>query len=104
MVQSCTEVVTPMESSINMTYSCLLPRNDGKEGKIVRVSFERRESTNKSTTAEGILPDAVMEKNNGFSEDEMNMLQEYLKTNCDEIMKKAKEISGIIHYFGDFTK
>lgn len=79
------------ENEIKLTYSCLLPR--GKE-KIVRITFERANGF-----AEGIVPDGKIEKQKGFQEEEVVQLELYLKQNKDQIMKKAKEITGINHWF-----
>lgn len=79
------------KDELKLTYSCLLPR--GKE-KIVRVTFERANGF-----AEGIVPDGKIERQKGFAEEEIVQLELYLKQNKDEIMKKAKEITGIHHWF-----
>lgn len=76
---------------LRMTHSCILSR--GKE-KIVRVTFE-----GDRTYAEGIVPSGKIEKQRGFSEDEVQQLEIYLKLNKDEIMNKAKAITGITHWF-----
>lgn len=75
---------------MELTYSCLLPR--GKE-KIVRVTFKGG-----STYAEGILPDCKIEKQNGFTKEEIKQLEDYLSKNKEAILKKAKEITGIHHW------
>lgn len=78
-------------SELRMTHSCILSR--GKE-KIVRVTFERD-----NADAEGILPSGVIEKQHGFTKDEVEQLEIYLKLNREDIMKKAKAITGITHWF-----
>jgi len=79
------------DNELRMTHSCILPR--GKE-KIVRVTFESN-----IAYAEGIVPDGKIEKQHGFSKDEVEQLEIYLKMNKDDIMKKAKDITGIMHWF-----
>lgn len=79
------------DSELKLTYSCILPR--GKE-KIVRVTFE-----GKNAFAEGIVPDGKIEKQKGFTKEEIEQLELYLKTNGEEILKKAKEITGWKHWF-----
>jgi hypothetical protein len=78
-------------NELRMTHSCILSR--GKE-KIVRVTFESAYAY-----AEGIVPSGEIEKQRGFSDDEIKQLEIYLKLNKDDIMKKAKDISGIMHWF-----
>ncbi|PXV89462.1 hypothetical protein C8E03_106113 [Lachnotalea glycerini] len=80
-----------VNNELKMTHSCILSR--GKE-KIVRVTFE-----SETAYAEGIVPSGIIEKQNGFTEDEVKQLELYLKLNQDDIMKKAKEITGITHWF-----
>ncbi len=79
------------QNELKFTYSCILPR--GKD-KIVRVTFER-----KNGYAEGIVPDGKIEKQNGFSQKEVEQLEQYLKANKDTIMKQARDITGISHWF-----
>lgn len=79
------------DGNMKMTFSCVLPR--GKE-KIVRVQFEGQ-----GTFAEGLIPDGTIIKQKGFSKEEVDALELYLKMNKDDIMKKAKEISGIKSWF-----
>ncbi|MFA9377263.1 MAG: hypothetical protein ACERKZ_10990 [Lachnotalea sp.] len=76
---------------LKMTHSCILSR--GKE-KIVRVTFESNDSY-----AEGIVPSGKIEKQHGFTEDEIEQLKIYLKINKQDILEKAKKITGITHWF-----
>jgi hypothetical protein len=79
------------KNELRMTHTCILPR--GKE-RIVRVTFERD-----NAYAEGVVPDGKIEKQKGFSKEEIEQLEIYLKMNKADIMKKAKDISGIMHWF-----
>lgn len=79
------------DSDLRLTYSCILPR--GKQ-KIVRVTFE-----NNNSYAEGIIPDCKIEKQKGFSKEEIKQLELYLKFNKDDILQKARAITGINHWF-----
>lgn len=79
------------KSELELTYSCILPR--GKE-KIVRVTFKQD-----NAYAEGIIPQGKIEKQEGFTQDEIKQLEEYLIENKEEIFKKAKAITGITHWF-----
>lgn len=66
---------------------------DGKE--IVRVSFFRDKDY-----ADGVLPDGVIEKSEGFSEAELVLLAEYLKQNQEKIYKEAKEVDPMKKWLG----
>ena len=79
------------DEGMKMTYSAIVAGKDNK--KMVRVSFERDNGSEKEI-AEGIVPDAKIVKQNGFSQDEINSLEEYLKNNADDIIAKAKVISN----------
>lgn len=74
-----------------MTHSCILSRGDEK---FVRVTFEGNKAY-----AEGIVPSGEIEKQRGFTEDEVQQLELYLKLNKEDIMTKAKAITGIMHWF-----
>lgn len=78
-------------SDIKLTYSCILPHN--KE-KIIRVNFERD-----GAYAEGVVPAGKIEKQHGFTKEEIKQLEEYLEQNKTEIFEKAKSITGIRHWF-----
>ncbi len=79
---------------LNLIYSCLLQK--GKK-QIVRVTFEKEDLKGKKF-AEGIVPDGMIEKQSGFTKEEVAQLETYLKTHVDEIFAKAKEISGIKYW------
>lgn len=78
-------------NELRMTHSCILSRGDEK---FVRVTFE-----GDKTYAEGIVPSGEIETYRGFTEEEVEQLKLYLKLNKDEIMNKAKKITGIMHWF-----
>lgn len=77
---------------IKMTYSCILSK--GKK-KIIRVTFERGKDF-----AEGIVPDGIIEKQQGFTKEEIEQLEDYLRNNLQEIVEQAKKITGIRHWLG----
>lgn len=81
---------------VTMTYSAILRNAKGE--RVVRVNFERPGLKGKDF-AEAILPDAVIEKSEGFHEDELTQLAEYLKENGPDIMAKAKTISNPLKWF-----
>lgn len=67
-----------------------------KEGKtFARVSFLRGKDW-----AEGIVPDGVIDKSEGFTEEEIEKLEEYLVTEKDMIVKQAKGVNPIRKLFG----
>ncbi|MCR5102104.1 MAG: hypothetical protein K6B41_12175 [Butyrivibrio sp.] len=83
-------------SELTLTYSSVL--RDKNNLRIVRVRFERMVS-GKLQFAEGVVPDGIIDKSNGFSPEEVVSLEEYLKGSADEIMKKAKVISNPLKWF-----
>ena len=76
---------------LTMTYSAILQDKDNK--KIVRVSFERNRN-GKKEVAEAVLPQCSVVRQNGYSDEEITVLEEYMKNNLDDIMGKAKIISN----------
>lgn len=68
-------------------------KKGGKE--IVRVSFFRGKDY-----ADGVLPDCVIEKAEGFTDAEKVLLAEYLKQNRKEIYAEAKEIDPMKKWLG----
>ncbi len=78
-------------ASVNMLVSCMVAK-DGKS--FARVSFLRGKDW-----AEGIVPDAVIEKSEGFTKDEIAQLQEYLSGQKDAILKQAKSVNPIKNMF-----
>lgn len=78
---------------VKMLVSCVVE----KEGrKIVRVSFLRgMEEGHSIDYAEGILPDGIIVKSEGFSEEEVRKLEAYIRANRQEILKQAKEINPL---------
>lgn len=78
---------------VKMLVSCVVE----KEGrKIVRVSFLRGMEEERSIDyAEGILPDGIIVKSEGFSETEVQKLEAYMRANRKDILKQAKEINPL---------
>lgn len=79
------------EEELQMTHSGIYVK-DGR--RHVSVRFERG-----TDIAEASLPECKVTKNQGFTEEEVAGLQLYLEMKNDEIFAKAKEISGIKHWF-----
>jgi hypothetical protein len=82
-------------NSVTMTYSSLLLKD---EKKAICVHFERA-CEQGVHYAEAFLPDYRIQKNFGFSKDEIIQLEEYLKLNKDFILQESKKISNIMHWF-----
>ena len=76
-----------MEQELRMTVSGIVPK-DGRQN--IYVVFE--DGTRK---AEGCVPDCVIINNVGFKEDEVKMLELYMKQQQDEIRAMAKVINPI---------
>ncbi len=67
-------------------------RRDGRN--FVRVSFLRGKDW-----AEGIVPDGVVEKSEGFTQEEIRKLEDYLAGDKDAIIRQAKGINPIRNLF-----
>lgn len=76
-----------MSEELKMTISGIVPK-DGR--KSIYVVFE-----DGKRSAEGYVPDCIITKNEGFEEDEIKMLELYLKQNQDMIREHAKLINPI---------
>ena len=79
------------EEAMNILVSGVLHREDRT---FVRVSFLRGRDW-----AEGILPDGVIEKAEGFTEEEIGKLEEYLAGEKDMLLRQAKGINPIRNLF-----
>ncbi len=75
--------------SVKMTYSSIVPIN-GRPG--VSVTFERG-----SDMAEGIIPSGKIRSSQGFSEEELQQLSDYLITNEKKILEDARKLSSLEH-------
>ena len=83
---------TNISTDINMLISGMI-KMDGKA--FTRVSFLRDKCW-----AEGIVPDGVIEKSEGFSEEELVQLKEYLVQEKDMILEQAKGVNPLRKMFG----
>ena len=81
-----------ISADINMLISSLI-KKDGKS--FARVSFLRDRCW-----AEGIVPDGVIEKSEGFSEEELSQLAASLVQEKDMIMEQAKGVNPLRNLFG----
>ena len=76
-------------NELTCTHSTVLSKN-GKP--FVSVMFERGKDR-----AEGTVPDCIITKNEGFTEEEVAELEECMKAQRKEIIEGAKRISDIRH-------
>ncbi len=76
---------------VKMTYSAVV----AKKGKpYISVRFERGRDI-----AEGSIPDCGITNSKGFSSEEVDHLENYMKAHKKEIIEGAKGISGIKNWF-----
>lgn len=78
--------------SVNMMVSGIMTKNDRR---FARVSFMRGKDV-----AEGIVPDGIIDRVEGFDDDEVKWLERYLRENCGEIMEQAKQVNPIKNWLG----
>ena len=83
------------EKEVNFTYTSIL--HDKKGEKVVRVCFERKGDKGREY-AEGVIPEGKIDSSFGFSKEEIEKLEDYLKENSADIMLKARKITGITHW------
>ena len=72
---------------VKMLISCVVAKGDKK---MVRVSFLRGKDY-----AEGILPEGMIEKSQGFTDEEVQKLESYIRKNRQDILRQAKEINPL---------
>lgn len=80
------------EKEINMTVSPVCTR-DG--GKVAYVSF-----TDGTRTAEGEIPICKITKNKGFTADEVQKLEDYMKRELTVLKKMASQINIFDAFLG----
>ena len=76
-----------MSEELKMTISGFVPKDGRKSVYVVFEDGKRK--------AEGYVPDCIITKNEGFEEDEVKVLELYLKQNQDMIREHAKLINPI---------
>lgn len=84
-------IVEEEKESMNVLVSGVLHR---ESRTFVRVSFLRGKDW-----AEGIVPDGVIEKSEGFTKEEIENLEVYLRNDKDEIIRQAKGVNPIRNLF-----
>lgn len=75
------------QDEVKMTHSGFV-RKDGK--RVVLVRFERG-----SDVAEGRIPPCTIEKNEGFSKEEVEGLEHYMEAQSNAIFARAKELNDL---------
>ncbi len=80
-------------SEVEMLISGFFTR-EGK--KMMRISFTRGKDF-----AEGILPEGIIEKAEGFSLEELGRLERFIRENSQEIMAQGREINPIRSWLKD---
>ncbi len=74
-----------MQNELNLSFSGFL----GEKGKrYIAVSF-----SDGKRSAEGTIPECRITKNNGFSAEETESLENWLKQNQEFIIEKARELN-----------
>ena len=79
------EIGMRREEEVRLTHSGIFAK-DGR--RCVSVRFERGRDV-----AEAVLPACRVTKNEGFTDEEVRGLEQYLESKNDEIFAKAKEIN-----------
>lgn len=79
---------------VTMTHTGLI---QGKKGKVIHVSFERKLDNHKDY-AEIVLPSRSVVRSEGFEEGEIAQLQLYLKGQEEDIIRNAKQINHDLIY------
>lgn len=77
---------------MTMTYTSVLTK-DNKP--MISLLFER-----KGDKCEAIVPDCKVTKNNGFSDEEVKAIEQYLAANKKMIIENSKGISGLFNILG----
>lgn len=67
--------------------------------KIIRVSFLQGKCI-----AEGILPDGLIETSEGFTEEETQKLENFMRANREEIIKQARGVNPLRSWLKESEK
>lgn len=79
------------KGDVTFTYSGVLTRNNRK---LIRIRFERKGDSG-IDFAEGKIPECKIEKQNGFSQEEIRQMEEYLEIEKENIIHEAKKLNNI---------
>lgn len=80
------------DEEMTMTYTSVLTK-DGKPH--ISLRFERGKDN-----CEAVIPDCIITKNNGFSSEEVEGLEQYLRASKKTIIESSKGISGLFNILG----
>ncbi len=87
--------------NVSMTYSRILKTTKTGE-TFVRVRFERGIIGKEGNPyMEGILPSGEVTESEGFTEEEVSQMADFMVKNRDDIMEKAKDLGRYFKIFGD---
>lgn len=78
--------------SVNMLISGIINR---KDKRFARVSFIRGKDV-----AEGTVPDGLIDRAEGFSDEEVAKLERYLRERSGEILEQARQVNPIKNWLG----
>lgn len=83
-----------MEDNIRMVVSPVV-KQDGRQK--IFINFM---DYNDKREAEAVIPGCVFIKNVGFSDEELEILKEYMEEKQSEILEKAGTINPLAEFFG----
>ncbi len=81
------------DDEVRMSFSGIV---GGENNRHIEVSFSQGEKY-----AEGRIPPCTVAKNRGFTEKEVESLEDYLFRNKDEIWRRAKKINPMRAFLGE---
>ena len=87
--------VNMKQGEVKFTYSGILIKN---QKKIIRVRFEREKKLG-IDYAEGTIPDCKIEKQQGFTPNEIEQMEAYLVQEKENIIQDARKLNNIINWF-----
>lgn len=79
------------DEEMKMTFTSVVTK-DNKP--MISLRFERG-----NDVCEGSVPDCIITKNKGFTDEEKDALEQYLRLNKMEIIEQSKGISGLLNIF-----
>ncbi len=80
---------------VKFTYSSVLRKNNRNA---ISVRFER-EYPERKDYAEGWIPECKIEQQEGFTAEEIEQMEEYLKKEKHNIIEGARELNNIKNWF-----
>ncbi|MBQ0028256.1 MAG: hypothetical protein KBS96_06605 [Lachnospiraceae bacterium] len=77
---------------MNLTISCVTVKDGVKKA---HIRFEEG-----NCFAEGTIPDCIISKQSGFSDEEVIQLEDYLRANLTDLKRQAARIDPIANMLG----